>query len=613
MQKVIRKILPVVITMAVILLSQVPVMAAVGSEQASASYVLDGNGSETTPYLITSEAELVKLAEQVNAGTTYKNTYFRLEKDLDLSEYGKTWNGGKGWIGIGTTAATPFEGNFDGNGKVVSNLYSNASKGLFGAVQNGSVKNLGVTNVDISGTGGAGAIVYITANTTISNCYATGKVSGGIMTGGIAGITTNCVITNCYTTCSVNGSYAGGIVGSLMASTISNCYSVGAINGSSAIGGIAGHASAGSAINNCAALNPSVKGAAGVGRVIGMLDAGATLSGNVAFGGMTITGSSFGTANGASHQNGLPKTVEELQAATGFPSSLTASPWTYAEKKLPGFGAPVEMPEHLKMPVVLQSIVVTPPAKTEYFVGEALDLTGLVVTGVYSDESEAPVTGYTTSLANGSSLNTAGTVYITVSYQTFSASFEVVVYNQLSVSLKTSRIVATLGAYLNVTVAGEGFTGNDATVWLKVGEDLLYPMAVTNGVARMYIPAAPRAGAYEIVAKSSDGLMYGSCTLEVVPYDTDIWVMNYTANSDGFVVLVFNEAISARDGLFDTEVSLNGTAVRCEIGTDGRSLVTNVKYSDLTELTNKFTAAGVKFPALFPSYYFTFSVEVPKQ
>jgi hypothetical protein len=68
-------------------------------------------------------------------------------------------------------------------------------------------------------------------------------------------------------------------------------------------------------------------------------------------------------------------------------------------------------------PVMLDGIAVTtPPTKTVYTAGVALDLTGMVVTATYSDGSAANVTGYTTSPANGASLNAVGTQTINISY-----------------------------------------------------------------------------------------------------------------------------------------------------------------------------------------------------
>lgn len=65
----------------------------------------------------------------------------------------------------------------------------------------------------------------------------------------------------------------------------------------------------------------------------------------------------------------------------------------------------------------LDSIAVTTqPTKTSYTVGDTLDLSGMVVTASYSDGSTAPVTQYTTAPAGGSTLDTAGTITVTVSY-----------------------------------------------------------------------------------------------------------------------------------------------------------------------------------------------------
>jgi hypothetical protein len=66
---------------------------------------------------------------------------------------------------------------------------------------------------------------------------------------------------------------------------------------------------------------------------------------------------------------------------------------------------------------VLESISITEePAKTAYTVGEILDLSGLEVTAHYSDGTDAPVAEYTTEPAEGSTLDTEGTVTVTVSY-----------------------------------------------------------------------------------------------------------------------------------------------------------------------------------------------------
>ena len=76
--------------------------------------------------------------------------------------------------------------------------------------------------------------------------------------------------------------------------------------------------------------------------------------------------------------------------------------------------------------------VTTPPTQTEYYVGDALDLTGIVVTATFADASTEDVTNQCTfSPADGSILSTTGTNNITVSLiagvQTYTATQNITV------------------------------------------------------------------------------------------------------------------------------------------------------------------------------------------
>ena len=229
--------------------------------------------------------------------------------------------------------------------------------------------------------------------------------------------------------------------------------------------------------------------------------------------------------------------------------------------------------------------------------------TGASISGNILTAASAGTVIVTATIENGATHNTS-----------FIHDFTIIVTEPepalLSVSVTTPTIVETLAAYLNISVSGKGFTEKEATAWLKVGEDLLYPTPVVNGAARMFISAAPVPSDYELIVKTADGLMAGSCIIEVVPYDTDIWVLNSSVNKDGYVTLVFNESISAKDGKFDKEVSLNGKAITCSLDADGKTLTTNVIVTDLPEGVNEFKVIGVKYPKLFPSYSFTFTTQV---
>ncbi|MDE5796576.1 MAG: hypothetical protein K2H75_05660, partial [Muribaculaceae bacterium] len=156
--------------------------------------------------------------------------------------------------------------------------------GLF-SLMNGSVKNLGFIDVDLTcnNWGGAGAIAGYIANnepTTIENCFVTGKIQGtnaqlGSFTSGNKHEAT---ISNCYssaTLTSTGGGMQGGFVGAVMyingaenTLTINNSYFAGSITGAT-VGGFVGanqsykHPANGTEvinINNCALLSATLTG-----------------------------------------------------------------------------------------------------------------------------------------------------------------------------------------------------------------------------------------------------------------------------------------------------------------------------------------------------------------
>ena len=74
--------------------------------------------------------------------------------------------------------------------------------------------------------------------------------------------------------------------------------------------------------------------------------------------------------------------------------------------------------------MTLESITVSGPTKTEYEIGDELDLTGLVVTAHYSDGSYQEVTDYEVS---GFDSAAAGEKTVTVTYQGETVSFKITV------------------------------------------------------------------------------------------------------------------------------------------------------------------------------------------
>ena len=174
-----------------------------------------GSGTQANPYLITSAAELAGLAQEVNDGETFRDTYFELTTDIDLNN--------RKWTPIGTVDKIaerfiifstkiyydnhkPFAGTFSGNGHVITNMYlecANEATGLFGCVT-GTINDLSVTNslIDITDS-------PISAGLLVGYLYNGGKV----INGSVADSTIQ--IANWWSAAGtlLDGYVAGGMVG----------------------------------------------------------------------------------------------------------------------------------------------------------------------------------------------------------------------------------------------------------------------------------------------------------------------------------------------------------------------------------------------------------------
>lgn len=178
----------------------------------------NGEGTIDAPYLIYGTTDLTNFVNNVNNGTTVSACY-KLVSDVSAS--------GIDEITIG------FTGVFDGNGYTISNL----GHALFNTVNGGTVKNVILDNVSISGGSNVGAICNeATGDTRIYNCgvLATSSLVEKDQEG-------YDVITSCSSTISGSG-YVGGIVGLLDGSSrVINCFSYANVSGGSYVGGIVGY------------------------------------------------------------------------------------------------------------------------------------------------------------------------------------------------------------------------------------------------------------------------------------------------------------------------------------------------------------------------------------
>ena len=257
---------------------------------------------DASEYHISTAEQLAGLAQLVNAdpGTTnFAGKTFYLDNDIDLS--------GHEWISIGTVLGGDYPeysfcGVFDGQGHVISNLYSHESyiegadeshnllrNALFGSVYNGEVKNLGVADAEIwidpkdDSAAGKGILVDWMGKSKITNCWTSGSIYSGTKIekniGGIVGVTMQgCTISGCYSTATLTGNFTnsegyytepnpadwpcdtiGGIVGARFDGdlTVTDCWFDGKIVVNSitaAVGGIVGYTDdqlGSGTVNNC--------------------------------------------------------------------------------------------------------------------------------------------------------------------------------------------------------------------------------------------------------------------------------------------------------------------------------------------------------------------------
>lgn len=251
----------------------------------------EGAGTAANPYKIQNVDDLKKLAKKVNGGEAYANTYFKLTADIDLEN--------ESWTPIGTENNS-FQGTFDGDGHQITNLTITGGSyvGLFGYVENATIRNCNVTGT-VTGDQYVGGISgYTSENCEVSSCYVRGTVSGNKYVGGIVGKGVG-AIKNCYALADVSaGDFAGGIVGYTYALTIENCYYSGKVSSSWRAGGIAGSASGGT-IQNCVSLAESVTGSS-ANRVAGVYPLNPpAFSGNYAWSDPALSADDAAGLNGA--------------------------------------------------------------------------------------------------------------------------------------------------------------------------------------------------------------------------------------------------------------------------------------------------------------------------
>ncbi|HAJ78884.1 MAG TPA: hypothetical protein DCO75_03865 [Fibrobacteres bacterium] len=232
----------------------------------------DGMGTESDPYQISTLDNLRWLAE--NSDYWSSENYYILTKDIDAAKTKTT-----PVTPIGNSSIT-FKATFHGAGHKIKNLYMNDSStnyiGLFGCV--GSIiDSLGVTNSNITGNEGVGAIAGYLANGQINYCFATddtvtGKSSENSCAGIIAGWTEYGNINGCFASGIITaaGKGCGGIVG-WQRGNVCNCYARATVNGTSRYGGISGFIYSG-VDSNCYSASKIDTSGSDKGGIVGLIE-----------------------------------------------------------------------------------------------------------------------------------------------------------------------------------------------------------------------------------------------------------------------------------------------------------------------------------------------------
>jgi hypothetical protein len=241
---------------------------------------LSGRGNRLAPFQINSYDDF---AEFRNNNSLLYGYY---DLNIDVNFAGETF----------TTAIINrnFGGRFYANGHVISNItidtagQDNDYLGLFRKILT-SVCDLGIENINITGSSTSeylGGLCGSSYQGAITNCYATGTITGIENVGGLCGDNYQSIITNCHAIGSIVGecrtgglcgdnqgvitnSYAkvavsalqsasemGGLCGSNFNGTITNCYATGSVTGgdsSWAFGGLCGENFKGVVSNSYAA------------------------------------------------------------------------------------------------------------------------------------------------------------------------------------------------------------------------------------------------------------------------------------------------------------------------------------------------------------------------
>ena len=253
----------------------------------------EGNGSESSPYLLKTASDVEALRDKVNTeGFSFENTYFQLTADITLPT---------GWKPIGVTKdgrkdlkngenLNVFSGVFDGNNHTVT--VPEGGLPLFGYIRNTRILNLNIYGTKIAGYGlvnnfegvGLSGMAVEIDNVTLksgSSTLKSGLLGANKTMSPYAGCSSafEATVRNCTIEKDVvigydrNENEIGAIAGR-MQGTVENCVSYATVYGSSYVGGIIGTRD--NAMGNCSVIGC---------KFYGTVEASSEVAGGIAGGG----------------------------------------------------------------------------------------------------------------------------------------------------------------------------------------------------------------------------------------------------------------------------------------------------------------------------------------
>ncbi len=314
-----------------------------------------GYGSSGSPYQIATLGNLFWLSQ--NSGVW--SSYFSQTAGIDASAT-SGWQGGRGFTPIGNNS-TNFTGEYNGSGYTISNLTIDRSGtdyvGFFGKGANSSleIKNLGLTEVNITGQNYVGALGGYLAK-PISRCFIEGTISGNQSVGGLLGYVDINVEQRSYADCTVSGlSSVGGLIGYKHGngSAVIECYSLGTVNGTGSgynIGGLIGNNNESGTNRNCYSRstvnasssynvgglcgNNTSEGSFSISYSTGSVTGGSSTGGLTGYNGSSISNCFWDTETSgqSSSAGGTGKTTAEMKTKSTF----TDANWDFKDETTNG-------------------------------------------------------------------------------------------------------------------------------------------------------------------------------------------------------------------------------------------------------------------------------------